>query len=120
MQVGQQKLDLRVFEEQNQSVFDLYQVPKMTMRESLVRLLELKLDQNLLKPLQSAKNGTETEDIDGNSDGGDDSNEDMGVPSNIENRQQALESKLRNTRNSVQPSLIKDEQLKQSIGDAID
>ena len=92
----------------------------MTMRESLVRLLELKLDQNLLKPLQSAKSGIDTEDLDGNSDGGDDSNDEMGVPSNIEARSEAFGSKLRNTRNSMQPSLIKDEQLKQSIGDACD
>ena len=53
------------------------------MRESLVRLLELKLDQNLLKPLQSAKNSVETEDLDGNSDGRDDSNDEMGLPSKI-------------------------------------
>ena len=52
----------------------------MTMRESLVRLLELKLDLNLLKPLNNAKSGFETEDMDGNSDGVDDSNDEMGIP----------------------------------------
>lgn len=53
----------------------------MTMRESLVRLLELKLDQNLLKPLNNARNGFETEDLDGNSDGAaGDSNDDIVNP----------------------------------------
>jgi hypothetical protein len=47
------------------------------MRESLVRLLELKLDQNLLQPLNSVKTNVEADEIEGNSDGADESNDEM-------------------------------------------
>lgn len=49
------------------------------MRESLVRLLELKLDQQLLKPLNLVKTNFDAEELDGNSEGCEDSNEEIAV-----------------------------------------
>lgn len=47
------------------------------MRESLVRLLELKLDQNLLKPLNMVKTNINSDEVDAHSEGGEESGEEF-------------------------------------------